>query len=107
MPCPVSANVRVPTVSTPLNVPTDDALKVTVNVTLAPGATSNGTEGARVMLKPVPDTDKVGTVTAEMVVCGLLTLNVNELLPLPPTMDCPKLIGVAAWAVNRTPVEST
>ena len=96
MPWPVSANTRVPTVSRPLKVPVALALNVTVNVVLVPGATLNGSEGACEIAKPVPDTDKAETETAEIVVCGLVTLNVNEFDPLEPTIDWPRLMGVAA-----------
>jgi hypothetical protein len=79
-----------------LNVPVAAALNVTVNVELVPGATLNGSDGACEIENPVPDTDKDGTETAEIVVCGLVMLNVNVFDALAPTTDCPKLMGVAA-----------
>ena len=107
IPRPVSANKRVPTVNTPLKVPVDEALNDTVNAALVPGAMLSGSDAAPVSENPVPDTDNAETVTAEMVVCGLVMLNVNEFAVVPPAMLCPRLMGVAGWAVSRTPVEST
>ena len=65
-----------------------------------------GRVGALVIEKPAPDAVMEGKLTSEMVICGLLTVNVRVPELLPPAIILPKLIAVAGCAVSRTPVES-
>lgn len=66
-----------------------------------------GRAGAPEMENPAPVVVIAGTLTAEIVVCGLLITNFNALEDeLLPAITLPKLIAVADCAVKRTPVES-
>ena len=107
VPCATTENWREPMDNVPLKVPVPEGENSSVNPTLLPGAMLAGMAGAPEREKPAPVTVTAGTLTAEIVVCGLLTVNINLLDELLlPAIKLPKLIAVNGCAVKRTPVES-
>ena len=64
------------------------------NVMDWPGGMLAGVGGAPESAKPVPETVRVGTVTAFIVVCGLVTVKVRT--------GVVNAMGVAGCAVNLT-----
>ena len=75
-----------------------------MKVMLPPGAMEAGSIGAPEIANPVPVAVIDGTETEEIVVCGLLTVNVKALaLVVVPATNFPKLSAVPGCAVRRTP----